>query len=577
MHSAGTDFSRLIMFSTIHTAPTALALSFILLPSSARVIWIPEEFDPLAGSNSLVRRDTSTCGGNASLTPCGGAMPSDFCCPATTTCLALSTNSSVTAAICCPEGQDCVKITPVDCDMSLQNLTNTQLHASPPQPLGTCGGSCCPMGYTCTDDFCVAQAPPTPASSPAPSASTSSSSTLSPTASSSTSTPTAGAAAASRPLDGPTSASSGSDFDGKSFAAGLIPGLAIGAIIAACLILLIFRKKRHSSDSSVDEKHNNRDTLTDLGTLDRRPTMHSRSISEPQPNPSGGYRTDFLRGTPPKAGGFPGTDANGYSVDIRSPASRPVTPSNSPPRVKALFSRSPFMIQTPSTPRSTQPPIPGHLKRGTLSFKISPVRALKKQKSMHSLRRQMTDASRGSENSRSDSRRRLRPDLSRSTTSGSTETIQVLMPSNEPYTPERPPQMVEKGPKLSTATYEPPESAASTWHTTSGSSNSTPDERQQPQASTPYASSSRYPSEVQAYTTPTRPPIPRQLAPSTLAFLGSPYTPSNNEFGGKGRAGNGGLGGERKDTRRDTTFSAMMERAGLRKSDLLVGTGNKKT
>lgn len=68
------------------------------------------------------------------------------------------------------------------------------------------------------------------------------------------------------------------------------------------------------------------------------------------------------------------------------------------------------------------------MKRGTLGYYFnSPVKPLKTKKSMQSLRRHATDASRA---------------RSRTTRTGSQETIQVLMPSREPYTPDQRPQMV---------------------------------------------------------------------------------------------------------------------------------------
>lgn len=561
---------------------SSVALALLSIPASARVVWIPEDFDPLTGiddNNRLLRRDSGTCGGDTSLTYCGGGMPSGFCCSSGYNCLVINTQASVTAAMCCPAGETCAVINPISCDTSLQNVTITQLHADPPQKLKTCGTACCPMGYSCQNARCVANtAPTTPSStstssSGAPAATTSSTSTATRSSATTTSAPTA---AGSTPLGQSEPLSKSSSFSGKSFAAGFVPGIALGALIAAIIILLVLRRRRNSASSSyVNEKGNVRDTLTDLGPLERRPTMHGRNISEPKADPSAGHRTDFLRGSPPRAVDANGVITNGYVVDVRSPAYGPNTPSTSPPRVKALFSRSPFMAQYPSTPPSTQAPIPAHLKRGTLSFKISPVRALKKQKSMHSLRRQMTDGSAGnSDNSRSNSRRKMRPDHSRSE---STETIQVLMPSNEPYTPEQIAQMPEHIQTLASTRYQPSSSTSSEWTASDSTSDSSPDAARGD--GTTYASSSRYPSDVQgAYTTPTRPPVPR-LPTGNEAFLASPYTPTNNIGNGKGKGAAGGSGGltvNHDASRRDTTFSAMMEKAGLRKSDLLMGGGSSK-
>ncbi|RMY73985.1 hypothetical protein D0864_10108 [Hortaea werneckii] len=76
--------------------------------------------------------------------------------------------------------------------------------------------------------------------------------------------------------------------------------------------------------------------------------------------------------------------------------------------------------------------------------------------------------------------------------------------------------------------------------------------------------------------TPTRLPGP---SASRIA-LGTPYTPSDYYGDAMGRA-TGRLDGEdngltphQDPAKRETTFSAMMERAGLMKRDLAVGTDN---
>ena len=539
------------MFAT--SCAGALALSILLLPSAARVMWMAEEFDPSASHSLVARADVAKCGGDTSLTYCGGGMPSDFCCPAGTRCLALDTKGSVTAAICCGIGQDCARIAPVSCDISLQNTTVTQLHVKPPQQLDSCGDQCCPMGYDCNNGQCIARTAPTPVSQTSPK---STSGTSTSTTSSGAATTSGGAGVKPGFVGGGTD----SDFNGKSFAAGFVPGIAIGAFIAALIILLCIRKRRDSERTHTNEKPYNRDTLTDLGTLHWQPTSHGRNISDPKPDPSAGYRTDFSRRSPPRP------HASGYSATVNSPAG-PVTPSDSPPKIKALFSRSPFMGASPASPPTVQQPAPAH----RFSFKISPVRALKKQKSTHSLRRQMTE----------DKRNTRWPTQSRISRSGSTETIQVLMPSNEPYTPDRSAKIPESTETLSSATFKPNKSTASTWSSTNTTADATtPDERQQA-ASQLYASSSRYPSDVHPLKPWAAPPVPRlpgsmQGTTNTsepYGFLGSPYTPTREPGGARSK---GSLAPPGMDNRRDTTFSAMMERAGLRKSDLLVGARGKK-
>lgn len=509
-------------FTRRRISALCLAFSYLLPSGSARVLWIPEEFDPNVSRNLLPRQDTATCSSDPSLNQCPSDFPPNFCCSAGTTCLHINTkNSSITAALCCPAGQNCEVIQPFSCDESFQDATKvpkSQLHSIPPQKLDTCGGGCCPMGYSCNiNNQCAAQVSLSASSS----SSSSSGTTTSSPDSAGTAEPTTNK---SHPFQAPVSSSSSTTpFNGKSFAAGLIPGIALGAIIAALLVFCCTRKKsrrdERRSDSPYREK--SRDTLTDLSTLSGRPMMHGRSISEPTVDPSanGVTRTDFLRSSPTRTVGSNDIINNTYAHEVV-----PRTPTSRTPKIKALFSRSPFMNQTPPTPELTQPPMPAYLKRGTLSFHVSPIRALKKQKSMHSLRRQMTE-------SRTDS----------------TETIQVLMsPDDEPSYKAMP---------------------AGPWPSMSGPS------LPQHQKRVPYASSSRYPSEApQNFRMPTPPPpVPRHQANASggPSFLDSPYTPTKTQS--KGGLAVPGV----TDARRETTFSSLMEKAGLRKSELVMGTKKK--
>jgi len=151
------------------------------------------------------------------------------------------------------------------------------------------------------------------------------------------------------------------------------------------------------------------------------------------------------------------------------------------------------------------------------------------------------------------------------------------MPSNEPYTPDQRPlaKVAEDAPStLSSSAHRGPTNSSSTWRTTGSQEGQGTPQR------VPYASSSRYP--TQTYT-PTR--VPVATAGEGSGRLGTPYTPKR--YYGDGRLGEGhvtevligGPGGLRvvrePCEKRDTTFSAMMERAGLRKSDLVIGTGGK--
>ncbi|RMY31017.1 hypothetical protein D0866_07594 [Hortaea werneckii] len=245
------------------------------------------------------------------------------------------------------------------------------------------------MGYKCTDDQCFALSStsiahegtksPAGASATSPCSTVHSASTLSAiaaAASATESTSINSTALAGDPavIAGSSSTSSSSVFSGTSFAAGFAPGIFVGALLCGALFFYLLRKKtRQPNKTYVDNEKGqlSSDTLTDLGTLSARPTMHGRSISGPVAEASAGHRTEFLRTTPPQHRTYTGPESQcGYSVEVTGPR-EPTTPCT-PRAVKALLSRSPFIGHSPSTPAMTQPPLPSHLKRGTLSFKISP-------------------------------------------------------------------------------------------------------------------------------------------------------------------------------------------------------------
>lgn len=510
-------------------------------------LWIPEH------ATFHESRDTSaTCGGDSRLAQCGSSFPSDFCCPQSTTCLRLNTDPNVTAALCCPAGSDCYAIAPIACDLPSQNATlvpNGQYHSAPPTNLQTCGQSCCPQGYTCQNgSACILVS----AAEAATSNSTGSAQNTSLTAvPGSNSTPTAVHGATVISITPTAVASTGANtasvtatpgFSGTSFAAGFVPGIAVGAAIVACVLFFCIRKKRSHSQASYPEKSHSspkRDTLTDLHPdLNARPMYHGRTISEPTVSLEHQvYRTGFLNATPPQ----PIAGSSGDAPEIPKP----------------LFSRSPFLDKNePKTPVPAQSPIPASMKRGTLSFAISPVRALRKQRSMQSLRRQ-------ADSSRSFSARQYyRGALSRS---GSTETIQVLM-----HTPDQRPT----GPPP----HQPSSSDRDSWE----SAESSP-----PTGRSALAQNvAQVPRVDPTVTTPTRAPKQNE---TTTAVLGTPYTPSNyGPFSGtfphhstmfpssfaQGSSANDNqrlqppsLG--RTGSKRDTTFSAMMERAGVASDELV--------
>ncbi|KAK3113794.1 hypothetical protein LTR53_008572 [Teratosphaeriaceae sp. CCFEE 6253] len=553
-----TTLPAVMQLSTIISA--ALAAS----PTIARVVWIPERFDPNDKATAMAAILTVRAASDAE-TSCGPAFPDSFTCPPSTQCLALNTSTTLMSVLCCPAGQDCSSIQPVSCDQSLQNATLWQassLHSEPTVQLDTCASGCCPMGYSCQAGQCTSRSAPVPATSvsaapdsstvnPIPS-STIASSTTSTIVSSSTSTPTTAAGIVTE------GSRSHSHFSGRSFTAGFVPGIFLGALLT-CIIFCCVSRRSRSEDSYVDEKRRSRggDTLGSLHPLSRRPTLHGRSISEPTMAPDA-IRTDFLRTTPPKVADSTGINSS-YSCEVH--AAGPRTPSRTPKIARPLWSRSPFMSHTPASPLSTQPPLPAHLKRGTTSWTvISPVRALKTKKSMHSLRRQMTDASGGD--------RRNRPNVRRS---ASAETVQFVMRSNDPYTPDQraqPHEAQEPPTTLQSSVYEPHDSKGS-WQTTDSEQPAAVPMPIPPPAAAPaqYASSSRYPTEI---FTPTKVPL---HSGNQGGSLGTPYTP--NRYYGNGKVkevliGSDGLRVVKEPEKRDTTFSAFM-RSGERSSAVPKG------
>lgn len=247
------------------------SLNFLLLSTVAASLTPVEAAD----SARLAARDSNTCGDN-SLTACDGGFPSNFCCGASTTCIALANASSV---ICCPAGQDCSFIAPITCDISQQDavlhpanqIHTTNLTASLPR----CSNACCPFGYYCRDGNCLIETQseaPTVTSSPSPAASTTSHVAVT------LSTPIVTATSAATALPSSTAARH-AQISASAVLAGLFPGIVIGIIVCLLVLLLIRRRRRRRA--------------TDQENFGHRPTK--RSVSDPMIHPSfPSHRTDFL-------------------------------------------------------------------------------------------------------------------------------------------------------------------------------------------------------------------------------------------------------------------------------------------
>ncbi|KAF2474729.1 uncharacterized protein BDR25DRAFT_301375 [Lindgomyces ingoldianus] len=350
---------------------------------------------PTSQAMNLLSRQAATCGGMSTLAQCGSNFPSDFCCPKDTTCVSVNGTKSV-SVICCPKGANCSFIQPITCDVSQLNATthpDNQIHLSNSTEvkLPTCGGQCCPLGYTCNGGMCSANAG-SPTSSP--------SSSAIPIA---TDAPAASQTTAAAPLPTPRAKQG---FDGKSFAAGFFPGIVLGALLALGLLWAI--KKRR------ELQERNRYS-GDFGHV-------SRQISDPIYDPMYANRTDFIR-------------RGSSSVEPSPNSATGMVPKNGmrgggsggmTPRIKSLFGKSPRIGFGGNSSFSTVPVPPPAVRAGNRDPYATPTRTPNR----------MTSRS----NRTSVSNKGKRPLTTRST---STETIDVLMPAPSFLEPPKAPGMRE--------------------------------------------------------------------------------------------------------------------------------------
>lgn len=234
------------------------------------------------------RKDTCA---SQKLTSCPSELPDNFCCPAKSTCVALAGG---TTAICCPDGEDCGRISPLTCDVSAQDpdkfpsagLKTTALDGK----LQRCGEECCPYGYSCNDDdVCEMDEdqsePPEGASSSAPD----------PAAPSKTKDPSK-----------PTSVSGEGSVDGENKdkdaapTTAIVVGVLLGVLglVAAVVFFLIWRSKRRKKAESI------RDPKSASGRQSPASSGHARNISGPIINEAHlpPIRVEFTRRYSPSTG-----------------------------------------------------------------------------------------------------------------------------------------------------------------------------------------------------------------------------------------------------------------------------------
>jgi hypothetical protein len=284
----------------------SLLVFAVLFPGSTIALSTP--------AHELFERQSSCP--HSGYTQCSG-VPSGFCCAPSTTCLVLANNTTL---LCCPSGNDCSTIAPINCNIQEQNVT---LHSDAPllttnltATLPSCGSQvCCPLGYSCIGSACMINVNQGSAPSHTSSITGTSTPTVVPIATSTSATPTAPAV-----ITNPAAVQADCNaFPAGAILAGFFPGMIAGALLACagfCLFGAHRRKQARFSGS--------------FGKV-------SASISDPIYQGSA-MRTDF----------------------IRKQNSAPSTPTRQPTiqRVRSLFRRSAAANGTEVTMTSSPVPLP---------------------------------------------------------------------------------------------------------------------------------------------------------------------------------------------------------------------------
>lgn len=361
--------------------PRLSRLSILFLLSSAAAS---------AHASHIFHRQAPVCGGKSNLKQCGSDFPSDFCCPADTTCLTLN-SPSVKSVICCPTNADCGIIQTITCDVTQLNATlhpENQMHISETNgvTLPTCGDRCCPLGYSCKSGMCFKDAASPSAS---PTSARPSPSATRPAAASQTT------ACAVAPVQ------SDSGFNGGSFAAGFFPGIVIGAL--GCIGLMWVIKKHRETQAK--ERYSG-----DFGHV-------ARQISDPIYDPLHAARTDFIRRGSHSVQPSPNS-ATDLVYNDKSRNEQPI--HGLTPRIKSMWDRTPklnfgFTSGLPSNPAPPPPAIrAGNNNHDPYTTPRHTPR--RKHKSHRSSRSHRAEPAR----------------------TGSTETIDVLMPAPSFLEPPKP-------------------------------------------------------------------------------------------------------------------------------------------
>ncbi|KAM3508402.1 hypothetical protein MY10362_001205 [Beauveria mimosiformis] len=270
----------------------AVVLALLAAAARSGVHAIPKEFY----TNS---REGGVCP-KKDLEACPSSLPSGFCCPSGQQCLPLA---GLTTALCCPGSRSCDKISPIACDVKLQdpkeNPDATVMTSVFDVDLETCDNGCCPFGYACADRVCVRNA--SQSEKPGKEGGKSSSSSTAeatPTASTLSQTATA-TTATSTPDSSSSDADAGKATKSKtmSIIGGVVGGTLVLVIIIAVAILCVRRKRAAAAADPLREKTGYHPAGSSTSSSVRARGLY---ISEPilQEN---SYRSDFILKSPSAA------------------------------------------------------------------------------------------------------------------------------------------------------------------------------------------------------------------------------------------------------------------------------------
>lgn len=237
------------------------------------------------GLSELLPRNSDPC--PSSYNTCGGNLPSDFCCPSSSTCISLDGGTS---AICCPAESNCDYISPITCDIEEQNVNIHSKSSIKTTRLGdtlsTCGGACCPFGYTCSANSTCALDKKT--SNTAATSATTTGPSQPTTAATITPLPSPSMSPSQKTTDALTPIKSCPSFPSKAVVAGFFPGTIFGAVLALLLTICI-RRRTHKNQNQPPY-----DPKTGRTRSPQSSTGAIMGISRPIASEDYSTRTDFL-------------------------------------------------------------------------------------------------------------------------------------------------------------------------------------------------------------------------------------------------------------------------------------------